>query len=162
MKILPPHLTNSNFKTKYKLGKLKLFFKKILISSLRCRGLLKSLPLKLLIIFITIIPNLASAQEKLQLLAPLPGQTTSDVPDIPNYIRDIYQFGLGIAGVLAMLMIIWGAIEYTVSGAVDRKADAKDRITQAILGLVLLLATVLILNTISPDLTNFQNIIPQL
>lgn len=135
---------------------------KILYLKLRYGGLLKSLPLKLLIIFITIIPNLVSAQEKLQLLAPLPGTKTSEVPDIPIYIRSIYQFGLGIAGVLAMLMIIWGAIEYTVSGAVDKKADAMNRITQAILGLVLLLATVLILNTINPNLTTFKNIIPPL
>lgn len=115
------------------------------------------------VLFFTGVKLVQGQNNQIKLLAPLPGIETNVINFGPGeFINKLYQFGLGIAGILAMLMIIVGAVEYTISGAIDKKADAKERITQAILGLVLLLATVLILNTISPDLTNFQDIIPSL
>jgi len=124
--------------------KMKLFF--------------KILPINLLFLF----SKSALAQEELKLLAPLPGMSSTTIPSPGEYISKLYQFGLGIAGGLAMLMIIWGAVEWVISGAIDRKADAKDRITQAIFGLVLLLASVLILSTINPNLVTFKDIVPSL
>lgn len=104
----------------------------------------------------------ASAQNQLQLIAPIPTYQGSNIPDPAVYIKALYQFGLGIGGALAMFMIVWGGVEWAISGAVDRKAAAKQRITKAILGLVLLLASVFILNLISPNLTNLNAIIPKL
>ncbi len=84
----------------------------------------------------------------------IPG-VTEPATDIGEYIARIYQLSLGLASMLALGMIIWGGIEYTIAaGNVARQADARDRITQALLGLILLFGAYLILNTIDPGLTN--------
>lgn len=77
-----------------------------------------------------------------------PGPYTANPLD---FISDVYRFGLALGGLLAFAMIIYGAVQYTVAaGNSSVQSDAKDRITQALIGLVLLLSVVLILNTISP------------
>jgi hypothetical protein len=54
-----------------------------------------------------------------------------------------------------------GAIMYVASaGNPSRMGDAKDRIMSAILGIIILLASFLILRTISPDLVNFKISLP--
>jgi dolichyl-phosphate-mannose--protein O-mannosyl transferase len=74
------------------------------------------------------------------------------VPDLINYI---YKFALGICGVTALVSIVYGGAQYAFSAGNSSKAeDAKDRITQALLGIVILLFAVLILRTINPDLIN--------
>lgn len=76
---------------------------------------------------------------------------------IPNYIVRLYQFGIGIAGILAVGMIIAGAIMYSISGAVDKKSEGKDMIISALWGVVLLFGSYLILKTINPDLINLKD-----
>lgn len=72
---------------------------------------------------------------------------------IPAFIASFYNFGLMIGGVLAVGMITVGAIYYSISGAVDKQAEAKSMITSALLGLALLFGSYLILNTVNPKLT---------
>jgi len=75
-----------------------------------------------------------------------------------NYIARVYQFGLMIAGLAAFGMIVFGALEYVLSaGNMASQEDAKDRITQAVFGLVLLLGAYLILYTINPNLVSLTN-----
>ncbi len=72
---------------------------------------------------------------------------------IAQYIKTIYQFSLGIGALLAVAMIVFGGIEYTVSaGNVSKQQEARDRILNAVYGLALLMAAVLILFTINPNL----------
>ncbi|MEK7506177.1 MAG: pilin [Patescibacteria group bacterium] len=82
---------------------------------------------------------------------------------IPNYLNNIYRFAVGIAGLLALGMIVAGGVYYTVSaGSSDKQKDAKDMITSAVLGVGLLLGSYLILKTINPQIVtldlNFTNI----
>ncbi|MBI3046209.1 MAG: hypothetical protein HYY86_01520 [Candidatus Harrisonbacteria bacterium] len=75
-----------------------------------------------------------------------------------GYIARIYQFGLMIVGLLAFGGIVYGALKYILSaGNVGSQQDAKDQITQAVLGLVLLLGAFIILYTINPSLTFLRN-----
>ncbi|MFN7088237.1 MAG: hypothetical protein ACK4NX_00210 [Candidatus Paceibacteria bacterium] len=75
-----------------------------------------------------------------------------------GYVRYLFLFGLAIGGILAFAMIVVGGIQYAMSaGNVSQISDAKDRITQAILGLLLLLASYLILSTINPALVSLRN-----
>lgn len=87
-----------------------------------------------------------------------PGQT-NDLPQIINYI---YKFSLLACGVTAFVSILVGAIQYVFSaGDASKASNAKDRITQALLGILILLAAVLILRTINPDLVNLSFSLPE-
>lgn len=120
---------------------------------------------KILFITVAIIvligPFETQALQPLEFIAPIPGLQSSIIPNnIGEYFKNLYQFGFYLAVALAVMMITWGGVEYAVSGAVDRKADARERINSALIGILLLLGTVLILNTINPNLTNFSTFIP--
>lgn len=72
-----------------------------------------------------------------------------------EYIKHLYVFALGIVGLTAFGAMVYGGIVYMSSaGNPSLQTEAKDRITKALLGLGLLLVSVLILNTINPDLVN--------
>lgn len=89
---------------------------------------------------------------------PLAGGTCPSAETPAGYIARLYQFGLMIVGLLAFGGIIFGSLKYILSaGNVTSQQDAKDQITQAILGLILLLGAFLILYTINPDLVNLRN-----
>lgn len=82
-----------------------------------------------------------------------------------DYFSKIYQIALGFGVILALAMIIYGGILYATAreSAVQQK-EARDQITQALLGLIILFASVLILRTINPELVNLggweQKILP--
>lgn len=69
-----------------------------------------------------------------------------------NYLNIIIKLVLGIAGVLAMVMIVMGGIQYMTSDLISSKEAGKETIQHAILGLLLALGAFLILNTINPKL----------
>ncbi len=99
-------------------------------------------------------PVLAFAQESF--IVPIPG--ANDPNDIAGYVKALFTYAVGLGALLAMVMIVIGALQYTLSEAVTNKEDARDRIKQAIWGLILLLASVLILRTINPDIVKLENI----
>ena len=72
-------------------------------------------------------------------------------------VARFYQIALGLAGAAALGVLIFGAILWTVSGAVTGKQDALEWIKGALWGLVLLLGAYLILWTINPDLVNLKD-----
>jgi hypothetical protein len=101
------------------------------------------------------------------LLTPLPGmglngtsQTIdtqkSDTNPCPfgKYLNILIKLFLGICGVLAVVMIVMGGIEYMTSELASSKEAGKESIRNAILGLLLALGAYLILNTINPNLLN--------
>jgi cell wall-associated NlpC family hydrolase len=88
------------------------------------------------------------------LLAPLPGLSTIDTTDtrVADYLKIIFRIGIALAGVLAVLMLVIGGIEYMSSDVITSKESAKGRMTNAILGLILVLGAYAILNTLNPKL----------
>jgi len=96
------------------------------------------------------------------LLAPLPDgegglKLKTDASfELGDYIKLMLKVIIGIAGVLAVVMIVIGGIEYMSTDAFSGKEEGKSRITNALLGLVLLVGSFLILNTINPNLVNFN------
>jgi len=101
-----------------------------------------------------------------QLLAPLPGLKTFESDPqkqggacaFGNYLNIMIKLILGIAAVLAMIMIIKGGFEYMGSSLPSEKESGKGTITNAIFGLILALGAYLILYTVNPDLLNFCSI----
>src|SRR3989344_9442372 len=95
-----------------------------------------------------------SAYEALESLPNLTGEETTS---LGGYLSNIYALGIGLAGVLAVLMIVIGGLQYIGSGmSPSGKNDARDRITNAVLGLLLALLSWLILNTIDPNLVSLN------
>lgn len=82
-----------------------------------------------------------------------PGQTC-DVGWIREYIVAVYQYGIGLAAVLAVIMImIGGFLWLTSAGNSSMVGRAKEFITSAIVGLLLALFSYIILYSINPSLT---------
>ena len=74
------------------------------------------------------------------------------------YIVRLYQFGLMIVGLLAFGAIVYGALKYILSaGSMADQSDAKDQITQALWGVVLLLSAYTLLYTINPQLVSLND-----
>ncbi len=104
-----------------------------------------------------------AADPDILLNAPFP--TPGGLKTIPSgenafgtYLVELYKFSWIIGAFLAMLMIVIGAVQYTISaGNSSGQNDAKDRILNAIYGLVLLLAVALILRTLNPNLLTLTN-----
>ena len=79
--------------------------------------------------------------------------SNSDAASIPAYITRIYQFAIGISGIVAVGMIVAGAIMISASaGNTSLQGEGRDMITSAIWGLVLLFGAYLILNAVNPGL----------
>jgi hypothetical protein len=80
-----------------------------------------------------------------------------EVKDVAEYIALIYKYAVGIGAILATVMILWGGIVYlTAGGAPEKIKSAKDYISNALIGLVLLYTSYLLLQTLNPDLVKLQ------
>lgn len=93
------------------------------------------------------------------------GQTDTEITiggkvkftDLGDYIRTIYTWMVGIGGLVAVILIIVGGFIYmTSAGSPDRVKAAKERISHALLGLLLLLGSYTLLYTINPDLVRLR------
>jgi len=86
-----------------------------------------------------------------KLLAPI-GSLTEAPENMGDYFNTIFLIAIGLCGVLAVIMIVIGGIQYMGDESVFGKTDAKERIKSAILGLIIALGSYALLNTINPDL----------
>lgn len=70
-----------------------------------------------------------------------------------SLIKIIIEWAFKIAGILAFAMIVFAGFEYTTSGGnTSKQKDAQEKIIGAIVGIILLFAFYIILNTINPDI----------
>lgn len=75
------------------------------------------------------------------------------LPWIAEYISGIYNYSVGLGGIIATVMIIIGGFQYmTAGGDASRVKAGKGRIADAVVGMLLLTGSYVILNTINPDL----------
>ena len=77
-----------------------------------------------------------------------------------DYIIKLYQFGIAIAGILAVAMIVAGGIYMSATGNIDKKSEGREMIKSAIFGILILFGTYLILNTINPELVTLKTSVP--
>ncbi len=97
------------------------------------------------------------AQNGVVPLAPLPGtENTEGRVDVVSYLPRVFTLMIGIAGVLAVLMIMIGGIQYLSTDAISGKQQGKERVQNALWGLLLALGSWVILATISPNLLRFD------
>jgi len=97
-------------------------------------------------------------------LEPLPGLTVTrdgtETIDIVQYLPNLIKLAIGIASALCVIYIILGGFEYIASDVVFKKEEGRKRIQNALLGLLLAIGSWVILNTISPNITNVSLNIP--
>lgn len=92
---------------------------------------------------------------------PIPGlfQGAQPVDEtlLGRYISNFYVFFAGVAGILATVMMMWGGFHYiTAAGNPQRMNEGKDIISNAVIGLVLVLISYLLLNAINPRLIQLR------
>ncbi|MSU44746.1 hypothetical protein EXS45_01010 [Candidatus Nomurabacteria bacterium] len=93
-----------------------------------------------------------------QLLAPLPGAGGTPLKEVNpreglgNYLNLMIKIFIGLCAVLSVVMIVIGGIEYMTSELISSKEAGKERIRNALLGLLIALGAYALLFTINPDL----------
>ncbi len=121
-----------------------------------------------------LLPTTAFAQAptEYQLLAPLPNISTKadgskcvkdDKPcaTANTFLPGLIKLIIALAGGLAVVMIVYGGIQYMSTDAFSGKSEAKDTIEHALWGLMLAISAWLILNTINPKLVEINLDIPK-
>jgi hypothetical protein len=123
-----------------------------------------------ILIAITLVPSFSYAQYKL--LEPLPcvdgtgndcsGNKPITEINLETYIQYVFKFSIALAAFLAVVMIIVGGFEWMLSETPFKIGEGKKRIQNAIIGLVMVLASYLILETIDPRLVQVGVTVPQI
>ncbi|MDP4000721.1 MAG: pilin [bacterium] len=120
--------------------------------------------LLILILLIILTPVFALAQTEIELT--LTGESSNpcssgsgDGGSLPLCINQIYVWSLGLSALLAMLMMVLGGyMVMTAAGNAQQSSTGKEMIWSSIIGMGILFAAFLILNTINPDLVDFSNL----
>ena len=77
--------------------------------------------------------------------------------NIAKYIVAIYKYGISVGAILATVVIMAaGLIWLTSGGSQEKIGQAKNYISGSIIGLVILFGSYILLNTINPELVNFN------
>jgi len=83
---------------------------------------------------------------------------TSTKTLLPAYVKYIFSLAIKISAIIAFLALIYGGFLFmTSTGNPGQLAEAKDQIFNAFLGLIILLSSYLLLNTLNPKLVILKN-----
>jgi len=124
--------------------------------------------------------NWTSSSNLYHLLAPLPCQYTTDpsctlndkgqttistfdptqANNLGAYLNIMIKIFIGICAVLSVVMIVIGGLEYMTSELISSKEAGKEKIRDALLGLLIALGAYALLFTINPNLLNSDINIP--
>lgn len=74
---------------------------------------------------------------------------------IAQYIQYVFIFAFMVVGIIGVVSLVIGGIQYFASSvSPEQKNNAKDRILNTILGIILLMFSFILLNTINPSIVN--------
>ncbi len=115
----------------------------------------------LLAFLLLCLPLITFAQEGFVPLVGVPFIDNVDVGGtastrLAGYANAFYIAAISLGAVVAVLKIIWAGVKYMLSDVITDKTQAKADIKGALLGLILIIGAVLMLNTISPNITALQ------
>lgn len=105
---------------------------------------------------ILVLPLLAGAATVTDYLLVKDLPIIGDSTNIATYLKGLFRLGLALAVVFAVVMIVINGIKYMVSDIITEKMAAKDIIRNAFAGLLIIFLSVIGLNTINPQLTQFN------
>jgi len=91
---------------------------------------------------------------------PLPPGVQTGQANFSTLLSSLFTITITVGGLIAVGMLVWYGITYMLSEAVNMKASARRHIEGVFWGLMLLLGSWLILNTINPQLLNLSIFAP--
>lgn len=111
--------------------------------------------------FLLLVPVQSSAEETVYidtidytLEQPFAGEDT--ITSSSQYFNAIYRFALGIVGIIAVVLIMFGGLRWmAAAGNESIITEAKEIVTSAVIGLVIALLSYVILAFINPQILNF-------
>lgn len=87
----------------------------------------------------------------------VPIGTTVQVQGLAQYVQVFYRFAVSGVSILAAVMIMYAGISWlTAAGNTARIGEAKERITAAIVGIILTMMSYVILSTLNPKLVSLE------
>jgi hypothetical protein len=87
------------------------------------------------------------------------GKTSCALPWIAVYIKSVFNYALGVIGILAAIAIMIGGVIWLVSaGNATRISQAQSWIGGAITGLLIMFTSYILLNQINPELVGLKSI----
>ncbi|MBT6818779.1 MAG: hypothetical protein HOA57_00115 [Candidatus Magasanikbacteria bacterium] len=117
------------------------------------------------------IENIVKRKPILQIGIPgltsfLDGKTTEDsgntyvhIPFLSQYLAALYRYGVVVASIIAVVMVINNGLKWSISGGSPEKIkEAQTRIVQSITGLLLAVGSYALLYNINPELVQFRNL----
>lgn len=110
----------------------------------------------LFLIFIAFSAFTVNAQVTYVPLEAIPGITAGVAVNLPTYLVAMFKLLIGVAAALAVIMITIGGVQYMSTDAISGKSEGKEKVRQALFGLLIAIAAWLILYTINPSLTGLN------
>jgi ABC-type proline/glycine betaine transport system permease subunit len=109
-------------------------------------------------LFVLLLPAISFGQEaQYEPISVVPGVIDSgEIPEIEVFLNNIFEFSIGVAAIIAVVQITLAGLEYMTSNNYGSIANAKDKIWDAIIGLLIILSTYIILSQINPEITKFK------
>lgn len=128
-------------------------FKKMIVKKFKCHNFNILNVLFISLLFLT--PFLVEAQQQpYNLLVGLPEIGTQTT--LAAYIPAAFRLAIGASAVLAFVMITFGGIMYATSDAITGKEQGREYLTNAVVGLLLVVGAYAILWTINPRILNID------
>lgn len=112
-----------------------------------------------LIAVLIFLPVTALAQRQISYtpLEPLLGiDQSGNNPNFAAFLGGFFTLLLTAGGIVAVATLVFAGIVYMTSEVVGKKDEARKRIQKAVWGLLILISSYLILNTINPNLLAFK------
>lgn len=83
--------------------------------------------------------------------------------DFKTYVQYTMNLLIALSAVVAVVMLVWGGIEYMFTSSFSSKKSGLERAQNALVGLLLVLTSYIILRTVDPRLVEIPNtLVPQL
>src|SRR5262249_18549017 len=103
-----------------------------------------------------LLPTIALADDSFQPLTSLPGVSElASNPSFPAFLNNMYRIGIGVAALLALVEIVLGGyILMTGTDSISARKKARTKISNAIIGLVLVLTPYVVFSVINPRVVN--------
>ncbi|MDH7476118.1 MAG: hypothetical protein QHH09_01445 [Microgenomates group bacterium] len=84
---------------------------------------------------------------------PMGGFGQNPVSDLTRFLSLILQIVLVVAGILLLIYLFWGALDYITSGGDKEKTTkAQNKIVNALIGMILLIAAIALFGVVGGDI----------